>query len=231
MPALARPSRSKTTHKSHSFTSDGESGPASRLMCGTCCESGLAESPARRGPALPLVVGVFAGGDGGDGTLFAGRAPGSSARSRNSGWPFSGPNGPALDRPATTLLASPRWPSFRDLRIAVVEPLTVCVLPVSSLYARYHWSDACCWSPAAGTRRVLRPVRSSTNSRHDTGRLSGSALIARRIAQSTRSEMCGTSCLGGISSLPTFFIQASSGPLERNGSSLVTIMYSVAPSE
>ncbi len=34
---------------------------------------------------------------------------------------------------------------------------------------------------------------------------------------------------GGVSSLLIFFIQASSGPLDRNGNSPVTIMYSVAP--
>ena len=78
----------------------------------------------------------------------------------------------------------------------------------------------------AGRRqlRVLRPVRSSTNSRHDAGRCSGSALIARRMAQSIRSDRLGTTLRGGVRSLCIFFIQASSGPLDLNGSSPVTIM-------
>ena len=67
------------------------------------------------------------------------------------------------------------------------------------------------------------------NSRQEVGRCVGSALIARRMAQLTRSDSPGASSLGGFRSFCIFFIQASSGPVDLNGRSPVTIMYSVAP--
>ena len=73
------------------------------------------------------------------------------------------------------------------------------------------------------------PVRSSMNSRQLAGRAAGSALIARRIARLTRSPSFGQTCFGGGKSFLIFFIQQSSGLVFVNGTSPVTIMYSVAP--
>jgi hypothetical protein len=55
--------------------------------------------------------------------------------------------------------------------------------------------------------------------------------MARRIAQSMRSEIFGARFRGDSISLLIFFIQASSGPFDWNGNSPVTIIYKVAPSE
>src|SRR4051812_39085059 len=81
------------------------------------------------------------------------------------------------------------------------------------------------------TSFVLCPERSSMNSRQHSGRCVGSGLIARRIAQSSRSEIIGAFMRGGSISLLIFFIHASSGPFDLNGNSPVTIIQRVAPSE
>ena len=84
---------------------------------------------------------------------------------------------------------------------------------------------------AEATRLVLCPVRSSMNSRHVAGLISGSTCMARRIAQSNRSDREGINSLGGTYSLFIFFKYASSGLQPSKGICPVTIMYRVAPRE
>ena len=69
------------------------------------------------------------------------------------------------------------------------------------------------------------------NSRQEEALCVGSALIERRMAQSTRSDKSGASWQGAVISLLIFFIQASSGPHALKGKSPVTIMYMVAAIE
>src|SRR5207249_3178471 len=91
------------------------------------------------------------------------------------------------------------------------------------------------WPPAGGVQRCCWLARFGNGT---VGPLFtaaaagvGSALIARRIAQSTRSEIFGSISRGARKSLFDFFIHASSGPQPSNGIFPVTAMYSVAPSE
>src|SRR6185437_13691876 len=138
---------------------------------------------------------------------------GATTRSRNSGTLPIGTNCPPLERPTRIAEGSPSRRSLSALRMPSVAPFTVCFWPFSSLYAMYQTSAR----PGGGAvhdgvaEARLWPVRSSKNSRQLVGRCAGSALIARRIAQSTRSETVSFNSFGAGNSFLIFRIQQSRG--------------------